>query len=301
MRQIRHEGRGAAVARVVEDLGDVGVVGRGGGDLRVGHEALVVAGDSGPVGEEGIKVDGTRAGVGEVEFHRQNGLARLRHRGGTNHTVIVGSGVGTGGGRRGRHGAGGEIVAEDLDSVDEGENAVGVAELDIDGSHAGDSSKGLAEVERARRLLRGRSVGVGGPSTVVEGELVPTALEVKLHLPFSILGDGRVEGEESFFVRSCRHHILEYNMLVAVLNGDPSAIGPGIIPTVLHLQCVDVVVRDRETHFHHTFLVFSERRRHEFNRITRRDRERLLACPAKRLFDYLGIHFVARTLQRGGQ
>ena len=90
-------------------------------------------------------------------------------------------------------------------------------------------------------------------------------------------------------------------MLVAVLNGDPSAIGPGIIPTVLHLQCVYVVVRDRETHFHHTFLVFSERRRHEFNRITRRDRERLLACPAKRLFDYLGIHFVARTLQRGGQ
>ena len=59
VRQIRLEGRGAAVARVVEDLGDVGVVGRGGGDLRVGHEALVVAGDSGPVREEGVEVDGT--------------------------------------------------------------------------------------------------------------------------------------------------------------------------------------------------------------------------------------------------
>ena len=67
-----------------------------------------------------------------------------------------------------------------------------------------------------------------------------------------------MEGEINRLGTTCQHHALKNDVVVDVLDLNPSTIGPGIITTVLHGKRVDAVRSSRQAHLKGTFLIIDQ-------------------------------------------
>ena len=119
--------------------------------------------------------------------------------------------------------------------------------------------------------------------------LVPSVLEGTREFPLTTLGNGRIQSEVVGFLSLLRHQFLENGVVVDILDGNPSAVGPRVVTRIHQLQRVDVIRGCSQAHLEGTLLVIDQGRRSEEHRRSRRNAEGLFRRPAGGLLDDLSV------------